>query len=134
MAEKDTTAAAKAAVGRQSRCGPPKSRRWPPKGRPLTAAGCRGSAASVNLFENRFSTLQLSYYLARMRKRSVCWSLFHRQHNVHSCNGDPIHQRNGLGLVWIRSIQGLKCLLVTPINHMLSAHTHAVPDHTHRSV
>ena len=49
VAEKDTAAAAKAAMGR------PKAA----VGRPSAAAGRRGSAAPAKTFENRFSSLQL---------------------------------------------------------------------------
>ena len=44
--EKDTAAAAQAALR------PPESRRWPPKGRPSTAAACRGSAAPAKNFKS----------------------------------------------------------------------------------
>ena len=37
--------------GGPSRCGPPESRRWPPKGRPLAVASRRSSAMPANLFE-----------------------------------------------------------------------------------
>ena len=49
VAEKDTGAAAKAAAGR------PKAA----VGHPSAAAGCRGSTAPADLFENRFSGLEL---------------------------------------------------------------------------
>ena len=52
VAEKDTAAAAKAAVGR------PRAAVGRQKSRPSAAAGRRGSAAPANLFENRFSSLQ----------------------------------------------------------------------------
>ena len=45
VAERDTAAAAQAALG------PPESRRWPPKGRPSAAAGRRGSAAPAKNFK-----------------------------------------------------------------------------------
>ena len=46
VAEKDTAAAAQAALG------PPESRHWPPKGRASAAAGRRGSAAPAKTFKS----------------------------------------------------------------------------------
>ena len=49
VAERDTAAAAQAALG------PPESRHWPPKGCPSAAAGCRGSAAATKTLKSLFS-------------------------------------------------------------------------------
>ena len=50
VAEKDTAAAAQAALG------PPESRRWPPKGHPSAVAGCRSSAAPAKSLKLIFSS------------------------------------------------------------------------------
>ena len=55
VAEKDTAAAAKAALG------PPESRRWPPKGRPSAAAGRRGSAAPANYLKSIFGSRMVNW-------------------------------------------------------------------------
>ena len=55
MAEKDTAAAAQAALG------PPESRRWPPKGRPSAAAGRRGSAAPAKILKSLFSLRMVNW-------------------------------------------------------------------------
>ena len=55
MAEKDTAAAAQAALG------PRESRRWPPKGRASAAAGRRGSAAPAKNLKSRFSSQMVNW-------------------------------------------------------------------------
>ena len=55
VAEKDTTAAAQAALG------PPESRRWPPKGRPSAAVGRRGSAAPAKTLKSIFSSRMVNW-------------------------------------------------------------------------
>ena len=55
MAEKDTAAAAQAALG------PPESRRWPPKGRPSAAAGRRGSAAPAKNLKSIFGSRMVNW-------------------------------------------------------------------------
>ena len=52
VAEKDTAAAAQAALG------PPESRRWPPKGRQSAAACRRGSAAPAKTLKSIFKPLK----------------------------------------------------------------------------
>ena len=70
-----------------------------------------------------------------MHAQGVCLlvCLCHRPHDMYrhlgtvGYSGDQIQERNRLGLIWIQyRLQGLKYLLVTPINHVLSAHEHAV--------
>ena len=55
VAERDTAAAAKAALG------PPESRRWPPKGRPSAAASRRGSAAPAKILKSLFSSRMVNW-------------------------------------------------------------------------
>ena len=98
VAEKDTAAAAKAAVGRPKAAkGPPISCGWPPR---LSRA--RQICLKIDSLPYNWLTIQLSRTHAQAVSLSVC-----RPHDVHStvgCNGDQIHQSNRLGLVWIRSI------------------------------
>ena len=55
VAEKDTAAAAQAALG------PPESRRWPPKGRASAAAGRRSSAAPAKNLKSRFNSRMVNW-------------------------------------------------------------------------
>ena len=55
VAEKDTAAAAQAALG------PPESRCWPPKGRSSAAAGRRGSAAPTKTLKSIFSSRMVNW-------------------------------------------------------------------------
>ena len=55
VAERDTAAAAQAALG------PPKSRRWPPKSRPSAAAGRRGWAAPAKTLKSLFSSRMVNW-------------------------------------------------------------------------
>ena len=63
-----------------------------------------------------------------MRKRSVCQSVFVIVRTIcigiWAQNGDQVQQRNGLGLVWIRSILGTGAKMLA-INRVLSANAHA---------
>ena len=109
MAEKDTAAAAKAAVGR------PKAA----VGRQRAAHRLRLAAAAQPRPPKRLKIDSLAYnwlirLLSRTHAQAVnCQSVFvivrtimHRHLGTVGYNGDQIQQRNGLGLVWIRSILG----------------------------
>ena len=111
VAEKDTAAAAKAAVGR------PKAA----VGRQRAAHRLRLAAAAqprpliclkVDSLAYNWLIRLLSRTHAQAVSLSVC--LCHRPHDMHrhlgtvGYNGDQIQQRNGLCLVWIRSILGYR--------------------------
>ena len=131
--------------GGQSRRGPPKSRRRPPKGRPSAAAGRRGSAAPAKNFKiDSLAYNGLIRLLSRTHAQAVSLSvsLCHRPHELHrhlgtvGYNGD---QRNGLGLVWIRSILGTGVKMFVghsyqPRAFCPCARSTNLPAHAHRSV
>ena len=109
VAEKDTAAAAKAAVGR------PKAA----VGRQRAAHRLRLAAAAqprppiclkIDSLAYNWLIRLLSRTHAQVVSLSVC--LCNRPHDMHrhlgtvGCSGDQIQQRNGLSLVWIRSIPG----------------------------
>ena len=104
VAEKDTDAAAKAAVGRSKAA----------IGRQRAAHRLRLAASAQPRPPMCWKIDSLPYnWLTKLLSRahvqavSLSGCLFHRPRDVHSvvdCNGDQIHQRNGFGLVWIRSI------------------------------
>ena len=106
--------------------------------------------AQLRLAPNRpcMTLVLLHYYPARMRKRSVCRSVFvivrticiyYRHLGTVGYNGDQIQQRNGLGLVWIRLIvvTGAKMVVghaYQPRAFCPCARSTNLPDHAHRSV
>ena len=135
VAEKDTAAAAQATVGH-----------------PKAAFGCQRAAAAQPRPPICLKNYSLAYdWLTRPLSRahaqgislSVC--LCHRPHDMHrhlgtvGYNGDQIQQRNGLGLVWIRSTlaTGAKMLVghaYQPRAFCPCARSTNLPDHAHRSV
>ena len=144
VAEKDTAAAAN--------CKP----RW---GRPKAAVGRQRAAHRLRLAAaaqprppiclkidspaHEWLTWLLSRTHAQAARLSVC--LCHRPHDMHrhlgtvDYNGDKIQEPDSasFGFDWYW-LQGLKCLLVTPTNCVLSAHARArstdLSDHAHRNV
>ena len=103
--------------GGQSRRGPHKSRHWPPKGRPSAAARPRPPIClKIDSLAYNWLIRLLSHTHAQAVSLSIVYGLSvclcHRPHDMHrhlgtvGYNGDQIQQRNGLGLVWIRSILG----------------------------
>ena len=142
MAEKDTAAAAKAAVGR------PKAA----VGRQRAAHRLRLAAAAqprppiclkIDSLAYEWLTRLLSRTHAQAASLSVC--LCHRPHDMHrhvgtvGYNGDKIQQRNGLGLIWIRLIlaTGTKMLVGhanQPRAFCPCARSTNFPDHAHRNV
>ena len=139
MAEKDTAAAAQAAVGR------PKAA----VGRQRAAHRLRLAAAAqprppICL---KIDSLWLIRLLSRTHAQvvSLLVCLCHRPHDMHrhlgtvGYNGDQIQQRNGLGLVWIRSLLGTGTKM--SVGHSYQPHAFCpcarstnLPDHAHRSV
>ena len=142
MAEKDTAAAAKAAVGRQKAA----------VGRQRAARRLRLAAAAqprppiclkINSLAYDWLTRLLS---ARMRKGSVTRSVFVIVRTIcigiwalWGYNGDQIQQRNGLGLGWIRSILATWAKMLVGYAYQLRAfcpcaRSTNLPDHALRSV
>ena len=128
MAEKDTAAAAQAAVGR------PKAA----VGRQRAAHRLRLAAAAQPRPPICLKNYSLAYdWLTRPLSRahaqgislSVC--LYHRPHDMHrhlgtvGYNGDQIQQRNGLGLVWIRSTLAIGAKMLVGHAYQPRASTHA---------
>ena len=142
MAEKDTAAAAKAAVGR------PKAA----VGRQRAAHRLRLAAAAeprppICLEIDSLAYIWLIRLLFRTHAQAVSLSvcLCHRPHDMHrhlgtvGDNGDQIQQRNGLGLVWIQSMLGTGAKIF--VGHSYQPHAFCpcarstyLPDHAHRSV
>ena len=142
VAEKDTAAAAKAAVGR------PKAA----VGRQRAAHRLRLAAAArprppICLKIDSLAYNGLIRLLSRTHAQAVSLSvsLCHCPHELHrhlgtvGYNGDQIQQRNGLGLVWIRSILGTGAKIFVghsyqPRAFCPCARSTNLPAHAHRSV
>ena len=144
VAEKDTAAAVKAAVGR------PKAT----VGRQRAAHRLRLAAAAqpcppicLKIDSLAYNYKWLTRLLSRMHAQAVSLlvCLCHRPHDMHrhlgtvGYNGDQIQQRNGLGLVWIRSILATGANML--VGHAYQPHAFYqcprstnLPDHAHRSV
>ena len=128
VAEKDTAAAAKAAMGR------PKAA----VGRQRAAHRLRLAAAAQPRTPICLKIDSLAYnWLTRLLFRThaqavIC--LCHRPHDMHrhlgtvGYNGDQMHKEtDSASFGFDRGYRaGLTCLLVTSINRVLSAHAHAV--------
>ena len=131
MAEKDTAAAAKAAMGRpKAAVGRQRATHR------LRLAAAAQPRAPICLKIDSLAYNRLKRLLSRTHAQSVSLSvcICHRPRNKHrhlgtvGYNGDQIHKETdsaSFGFDRAR-LQGLTCLLVTPINRVLSAHAHAV--------
>ena len=136
VAEKDTAAAAKAAVGH------PKAA----VGRQRAAHRLRLAAVAqprppiclkIDSPAYKWLTRLVSRTHAQAASLSVC--LCHRHLTTVGYNSDKIQQRNGLGLVWIRLIlaTGAKMLFghaYQPHAFCPCARSTNLPDHAHRNV